>query len=197
MLTDEQRKLVEDNIALIYFYFKRYNIPYDSNIAMGYISLCEAAKTYDPSRGVKFSTYAYKAIMNDYINSVRNKKKQQFINSMISLESIIAQDDNRDVLLSDVIKSPMKFDHSMITKEVINNLKDYLLKTPYNKRKIFEMYLRGETQLSIASKLKVSQAQVSRVIKDIQKKFKYKYYSDVSFDDIIKEMEEDMYGTSY
>ena len=61
--TDEEaiRRLVEANLPFVVAYAKRYRglgVPFIDLIHEGNLGLLEAARRYDPSRGVKFITYA-------------------------------------------------------------------------------------------------------------------------------------------
>lgn len=73
-------RLIMDNLKLVphivqrYFYssIKRYE---DDLIAMGNLGLVKAARTYDPSRGVKFTTYACKCIWQEIYNEFERELK--------------------------------------------------------------------------------------------------------------------------
>lgn len=65
MLTAKQKKLVEDNMALIFFTLKKYNYPVDEFYDLGAIGLCKAAAKYDPEKGAAFSSYAVQSIRNE------------------------------------------------------------------------------------------------------------------------------------
>lgn len=56
--------LVYKNKAMVYKIVKKYKsvLPHEDLISFGNIGLCKAAKLFDPSRGFKFSTFAYKII---------------------------------------------------------------------------------------------------------------------------------------
>ena len=64
VLTDEQSKLVGDNIRLLYSFMNKNRMPpidpdeIYSELSLG---LCRAAVTYDPSKGA-FSTYAFNGL---------------------------------------------------------------------------------------------------------------------------------------
>lgn len=67
-LTDEQRKLVEDNHTLIYWYIYKKN-PSVQNIDDIYgilaLVLCRCAKNYKPDERAKFSTFVTRAFANE------------------------------------------------------------------------------------------------------------------------------------
>lgn len=70
ILTEDQRKLAEDNIKLVPFALHRYfgsDVANDDDMqSIGNIGLCMAAATYDPQkRKVAFSTYAVTCIANE------------------------------------------------------------------------------------------------------------------------------------
>ena len=67
-LNDEQRKLVEDNIGIIYNTIKltNGNIHNIDLIEVGYIGLCKAALYYKKSyNDVNFSTYATACVKHE------------------------------------------------------------------------------------------------------------------------------------
>lgn len=60
MLNEEQRELVVSNMGIVYkaaIDRGKYNDP--DAIQWGFLGLCKAAERFDPTKGVKFSTYAY------------------------------------------------------------------------------------------------------------------------------------------
>jgi hypothetical protein len=63
-LTDEQRKLVEDNVALVPFVLRKYGTggsDWDDAVGDGYCGLIRAAQRFDPTKA-RFSTYAVRWI---------------------------------------------------------------------------------------------------------------------------------------
>ena len=62
-LTEEQKKLVEDNLLLAYAYAGRFKFPkwrYQNETKSRLVeSLCRSAATWQPGQGAAFSTYAY------------------------------------------------------------------------------------------------------------------------------------------
>lgn len=81
-LTDEQRKLVEDNIALVpYMYTKLLpiipnHISHDDVKSNGYIGLMRAAQEYDITGQTKFSTFACAGIrmyMMQVLNDIEHR----------------------------------------------------------------------------------------------------------------------------
>lgn len=73
-MTDEQRKLVEDNIELayhfVYTYCNNYDIEFDDKIQLASFALCKAAISFDDHEGISFSTYAYKVMLNEFFTYI-------------------------------------------------------------------------------------------------------------------------------
>lgn len=74
-LNDAQRALVEQNVKLVGYLLQRnhwavlaYQGSKEDAVADGYIALMSAAYTYDPERGVQFSTYACQCIRKMWVN---------------------------------------------------------------------------------------------------------------------------------
>lgn len=72
-MTEEQKKLVEENMNLVYFTLSRYYpwLLQDEDVrSVGMIGLMIAAQNWEPSRG-KFSTFAVKVIKREICNEWR------------------------------------------------------------------------------------------------------------------------------
>lgn len=73
-LTDEQRKLVEENINLVYHQANKKNITDEDLIQEGMLALVNAARFYSPEFGVKFGTYAASYIWAAFLGTYSDKK---------------------------------------------------------------------------------------------------------------------------
>lgn len=67
-LTDEHRKLVEDNHNLIYKVLYDKHLDIDEWYGVAALALCKAAMLFDPDKKIQFSTYACAAIWNNICN---------------------------------------------------------------------------------------------------------------------------------
>ena len=77
-MTNEQQKLVEDNINLAYFVahrFKNTNLEFDDVKATACLGLVKAAIAFQPDRGLVFNTLAVKVITNEILIQLRREKK--------------------------------------------------------------------------------------------------------------------------
>ena len=102
MLTDEQRKLAEDNIRLAYWYahqMKWTSLELEERISMALLGLVKAAEKYDPARGTSFATFARKAMHDEILMGFRKENKHA---NVISLNLPVGDDNHRGAL-EDVI----------------------------------------------------------------------------------------------
>lgn len=66
-LNDEQRKLIEDNYALISYFYKKYFSTfedYDEYKGLAHIAICKTAAKYDPTKG-RFGTIFFWALKTE------------------------------------------------------------------------------------------------------------------------------------
>ena len=83
-LNDEQKKLVEDNIKLIYYTINRFfygNLKYvdiEDLVGEGYIQLCLSSISYNKNLGYSFSTYFIKCYKNHLTKYLQNHYKKNF-----------------------------------------------------------------------------------------------------------------------
>ena len=84
-LSDEQRKLVEKNLAVIDQVIRRKismnrEIPgmeYDDLYQIGAIGLCKAAAKYQKKENATFETYAFQVIKNELLDHVRGVLRKE------------------------------------------------------------------------------------------------------------------------
>lgn len=91
-----------------------------------------------------------------------------------SLQEIVYTDD-KDIRLEDVIEDT-KSTKNIAYNSKINEMLEYARNNFYdNEFSIFIKYLSGVTQVELASKYNISQAQISRIIRKIQKSIKNEF----------------------
>lgn len=167
-MTDEQRKLVEDNHNLIYGFLNKKELDIDYYYDIVAIGLCNAAMTYDSTKG-KFSTFAYGCmnrelkIYNNYLN-----RKKSVPEDIVYSYNVKANEDVSESIIDAVIEdSNNNIDYSTETisfNYFLNTLKD-------RERLIIEHLKNGLTQQEIAKELNRSQQAISLKVKEIRKRW--------------------------
>ena len=188
MLSDEQRKLVEDNMNLVYFYIHKHHLSLDLS-DLAFIALCKAALHFDPSRGFKFNTYALRAIENEIALYFRKSGNKILINEINESEFKIKLPDDTDASIFDYVESDL--DNKLRAISVYENIDDFTESLSDRDKLIFTSVLfKLKTQNELAKELNYSQAQVSRIFKNLRLKFIDKYYKGMTLDDV----KEEIYG---
>lgn len=75
-MTEKEKRLVEDNMKLVYFVLHKYYpaYAYDEDIAqIGMLGLCKAASTFVETKGL-FSTYAFRVVKNEIGMEFRRRR---------------------------------------------------------------------------------------------------------------------------
>ena len=161
-----EEKLILENQNLIYNVLKKLNLyqQHEEYFDLGMIGLIKGVKSFDKNKGYKLSTYLTTCIRNEILIFLRKRK----INCL-SLEDDI----NDNLKIIDIIKSDENITDAVIKKSIIEELYIAINKLSSNELLLLELYyINNLTQLEISKKLKCSQAQVSRRIKNIYKKLK-------------------------
>ena len=76
MLTEEQKRMVEENHTLIYWYCHKYNLDIEEYYGLFAIELCRAVQLYDPTKS-KISTYITQASWNKHVNYDKGKNRNK------------------------------------------------------------------------------------------------------------------------
>lgn len=161
---EEYERLIIENEALVYHVLKQMHLysQLEDYYDIGMIGLCKAAKTFDNSKGSKFSTYACICIRNTILMDIRDQKRQCDYYS-ISLQIPVGGEKD-EILLEDTI-SDYELEIDILNKEEKMALIESIRKLNNEDRQMIDLYFWKEmTQKEIARYLKMSQANVSRRI---------------------------------
>lgn len=170
-LTDEQRRLAEENMPLVGYVIARCigfrPAPQDMEDyhQIGMVGLCKAASRYDAGRG-DFATLAVPCIRNEIWMNER-KRKSRNVCKTISLQApVVNSKTGESGTIEDFVAD----------KDDVESIFDalewmaYIRRLPERERAIMHMRLTGMGQAEIAKKLRISQSYVSRVLSRIRAK---------------------------
>ena len=176
-----QEQLILENHNLVYHVLQKMNLyaQIDEYYDIAIIGLIKAARSYDATKKIKFSTFAGKCIKNEILYYLRqqqsNKLKVNY--NTISLEKTVCEKNGNEILLIDTIPGDVNIEQELINNEeimhlykTISNLSDserFIIEHSYglNNKKVLK-------QQQLAEILNQSQANVSKIIKNIFKKIK-------------------------
>ena len=177
-----REKLINHNIRLVMrIVISKLNMcDKEELFSIGLIGLINAVDTYDLSKEVKFSTYAFKCIENEILMFLRKNKKNT---NNVSLDELIFNtEDSGNFKLGDILEDKdsdfiKKFEEDedrLVLKQIIDEL------SPQEKELIAITYgfdCKPMCQREIAQKLNISQPGVSKRLTRIYKKIKTKLTS--------------------
>lgn len=172
-LTDDQRKLVEENQRIAGYVVKKMKLPYEDYMDLALLFLCQAALKYDPSKSA-FSSYAYQTIYNNLIWYITRSKKDAHVTSVSLYTPITAKNAKESSMLIDVVPAENQSEQKqmelqelrMSAKEKMNLLSPHL-------QKVFSMLCDGLTYDQIAAKLGTSRHVVITYGSQIKKRLKF------------------------
>ena len=170
-MTEEQKKLAEENHNLIYFYARKYHISkqdFEDMYGILAIALCKAARDYDESRGRAFSTVAMGYMLNECRNAYRCDKYRNGKLSICSYNNIFSfSDEDSTTEYIDMLegKQDVWDDVNLIE---FNQFNEQL-------RKIAYLSYLGYNQQEIAKEMGITQSLVSRKLKKIRKEIENGY----------------------
>ena len=168
-LNEEQKKLVEDNHSLIYWFAKKYHVPIEEYYDVLAQGLCMAAYHYDPSK-CSFSTYAY-LCMNTEMHVEYRKTLRK---SEIPQGNIFHYENAWQ--LSDLIPTNEKTENKVIDKISYENLISLLNDILNDKDKeVLTHIVNGLTMREIAKIEGTSHQAIHNRMKKIREKVKKSY----------------------
>ena len=162
---------------------------FDELLSISYLAFIKAFNKYDINKGIKFSTFLYRIVTNEILQSYRYSedgvikygqrgieisfntpvKKDKDGNEITILETLSEENNSYDDLYGNPEDYYIKSNDKKKLFEIINNeLND-------KEKKVIELRLQEKTQYEIADILGLSQSYISRYLKSIMKKIN-KYF---------------------
>jgi RNA polymerase sigma factor, sigma-70 family len=159
-LTDGQSALVAENHNLIYAFLRKRNLLCDDFYGVAATGLCKAAGTYDPDRGLAFSTYAYACMANEVRQDMRDHRERLVT---VSLEEPIHDELPLSGILESTSPSPDEVVRLRSAIEWLRNRhpKEYLAAT---------LICAGYTESEAGSVIGHAQSYTSKLLKNVAKK---------------------------
>ena len=171
-LNNEQKDLVKNNIRLAdKIAQRRNNVVYNEDTrSYARVGLCKAALAYDKTKGIRFSTYAYRVIdrtITEELNRMRLDTGNVSIwrNSRVNeRQELHSQATTSEVL--DTIPCVNDMDIKMTNQQIRNMIVRYLGKIPIEERKVLELRYglndlwKVYTKRDVAKKLHIAEATV-------------------------------------
>lgn len=162
-----KEQVVLNNVGMVGHVLKSLNLnPIDDDLfSAGLIGLVKVINTFNPDKGVKFTTYATPVIRNEILMTFRKKR----ITTTFSLDEPYDLGNGESVYFSEMIADSKSFEDEAIAdvqiKQIFSTLSD-------REKKIISLSMDGKTQYEIADILGLSQSYISRIIKSIRKKWR-------------------------
>ena len=167
-MTDEQRKMAEQNHNLIYGFLNNNNLDEEEYYGMAAIGLCKAVMSYDHKRG-KLSTLANKCMKNEVIRYIKhiNGKTKIPSKNIFSYDILLNEDDNEsyiDIMLESDFNTHEIVDRSISIANFSKELTD-------RERFIVKCFESGLNQSDIARDLNVTPQAIYKSVKKIRSKW--------------------------
>lgn len=175
MLTEEQKKLVEDNYKLVFYVIKKMNLQDEEEwTGLASIGLCNTAKSYDPKKGC-FATFAVACIRHEIIRELKAESRQMRNPGykVASLQSrAFRQSDTRSGEEDEIIDfiadtSQLGWESIIGITEIV---KEVLMELKEIDRKYFLELMRGDSYLEIAQRYNCTRQNVHFHVKQVREK---------------------------
>ena len=174
-----KNEIVEHNLRLVVYIAKKYEATVadvGDLVSVGAIGLMKAVNSFDPSKNIKFATFASRCIENEilmYLRKIVKKKCEVSLDEPINVDA-----EGNELLLSDVVGTePDTVYKDLERKAEIEEL--YKSFATLSKREFEIIKLRyglldaeEMTQKEIADMMGISQSYISRIEKKVLGKLK-------------------------
>lgn len=185
VLNDNHRKLIEDNISFIWFFYQKF-VPKNAKfmkesdkeelISDLYYNFCIASVKYNPERG-KFLTIAYfylRRAISDFFIRKNKLNKNIIFNSLLMDETSDSDPICNKFDKSGEKKENYNYNESIENKEIIKNIFKKIKLTKEEKKFIIYHYKFGYNITDIAKKMRKKKSSIrsykNSVVHKIRKK---------------------------
>ncbi|MBP1308775.1 RNA polymerase sporulation-specific sigma factor [Paenibacillus sp. 1182] len=183
-LTDaEKDKYAREDESLVFYVVKMFEnsgVDYDELVSIAMVGFAKALHAFDKNRLVKFSTYSINCIRNEILFFLR--KERNHVKNSISMNCVLSVDKNGNSLSLEDTVSTLDKDERSVEDNIVLSDEIKLLRSALSDLSDKEQYIityrygldRGitKTQREIADTIGMSQANVSKIEKNILDKVK-------------------------
>lgn len=196
-LTDKEKDmLVRNNEKLVHFVAKKFQntrIEHAELVDIANLGLTKALNGYRKGRGVKFSTYAHNCMYNEILFFLRKEKKHR--DNTVSMNNPVATDKDGHVfeeesrISSSATEGKRSLEEDAEVHEAVACLNEIISElTPTEQYIIKSRFGLGNTEIKtqkeIADKVKMSQANISKLEKTIITKISKLMTAKYGFDNL-------------
>lgn len=171
-------KLIEQNDGLVKSVAKKYaNIHWSFEDVKGdaYVGFLMAVKKFDPTRGILFST-----VVTQYMtNYIRNQMRviDKYVSKADSLDNVLVKSKgSKDILIEDLLgdNSTVEAIERNINNTVAREIFNRFLEGVSEREKLVAIrtIIYGQTQVSLAKELGVSQSAIQQTSAKVRRKLK-------------------------
>lgn len=170
-LNDDQKRIVEENHNLIYKFAQNYHLDLEQYYDVLAIGLCRAAFHYKGNTEYQFSTYAFKVMKNEYLNTYRSQygcKRNEGDKYLVSYnDQKFSKSVEGECEMLDFLGSS---DEDMIDDVLTSVIEDDLVSRfdKKNHKQMVRLLLNGHSQLEVAKIMDVSHTMVYHIRKKLQ-----------------------------
>lgn len=169
MLTEEQKRMAEENYKLVPYVLNLMHKNYDDWHGLAAVALCEATQTYNPDRGA-FTTYAILRIRSEIMKKL-DYDGRKMRNPGEEILSLDMQYDNSDctnvISMHDIIG-----DKYWLKQESVVEWNMILGILGQREKEFLSLYASGYRMVEIAKFYQTSPQNVSRIIINARRKLR-------------------------
>lgn len=148
-------------------YFYKYES--DDLIQVSNMALIKAYNKYDITKGVLFTTYAYKFILQELLNYNRNNSKlKDYTICSLDFDINNNKDDTKTSIQETLKDEKVDIEKSIVALEVFKYSKKYIESLKERDRNIISLFINGYTNKYIRE----SQKCTTDIVKNVIKKFR-------------------------
>ena len=138
----------------------------DDYINRGYGAVDKALKSFDSSKGVKFTTYAYSAIKYAFLRMITEENKNKYT----SLDIEVGEDAKIYDMIPDntLMCSYRDIEMHNVFKEIYNNITE-------DQKEYMKILMGFKTQRALAKEMNISNERVRQKIENFKRKIRFKF----------------------
>lgn len=182
VLTEEQRKLIEDNHNLIYDYIIKHKLEFSEYYDLLAIALCKAAVHYNFISST-FSTFAFACFKNACLaeHTIQSRQLKKSNGEIMSLNyEYSSYDDGSSCCLQDCLMDDFNMEESICNKIDFENVLNVINKilTEQERYIVYSLFIDKKTLQAIGDEFGITKERVRQIkikaIEKIKRKFNTK-----------------------